>query len=35
MVLLSRNRAYRSIHQLETEDTDHDGVPDVYGTREG
>ena len=34
-VLLSRNRAYRRIHQLETVDTDHDGVPDVYGTREG
>ena len=35
VVLLGRNRAYRRIHLLETQDTDHDGVPDVYGTREG
>lgn len=30
VVLQIRNRHYRSIHELETADTDHDGVPDVY-----
>ncbi len=30
VVLLSRNAAYRRIHEAETADTDHDGVPDVY-----
>lgn len=30
VVLRIRNRHYRSIHELETADTDHDGVPDVY-----
>ena len=30
LVLLSRNAAYRRIRQLETADTDHDGVPDIY-----
>ncbi|RDH75228.1 Na+/H+ antiporter NhaA [Mycolicibacterium moriokaense] len=30
LVLRSRNAAYRRIHQLETRDHDHDGVPDVY-----
>jgi NhaA family Na+:H+ antiporter len=29
-VLMSRNAAYRRIHQAETTDTDHDGVPDIY-----
>jgi NhaA family Na+:H+ antiporter len=32
-VLLSRNAAYRRIHQLETADADHDGVPDIYESR--
>ncbi|OBF15749.1 Na+/H+ antiporter NhaA [Mycobacterium sp. ACS4331] len=32
-VLLSRNAAYRRIHELETADDDHDGVPDVYQAR--
>lgn len=31
-ILLSRNAAYRRIHELETRDADHDGVPDVYRT---
>jgi NhaA family Na+:H+ antiporter len=30
VVLRVRNRHYRSIYELETADTDHDGVPDVY-----
>jgi NhaA family Na+:H+ antiporter len=30
VILLLRNRAYRRIHELETADLDHDGVPDVY-----
>jgi NhaA family Na+:H+ antiporter len=30
VILRVRNRHYRSIYQLETADTDHDGVPDVY-----
>jgi NhaA family Na+:H+ antiporter len=34
VVLLSRNAAYRRIHALETADADHDGVPDVYDTRQ-
>ena len=29
-LLRIRNRHYRSIHELETADADHDGVPDVY-----
>jgi len=29
-VLLSRNRTYRRIYQLETRDDDDDGIPDVY-----
>jgi NhaA family Na+:H+ antiporter len=33
-VLLSRNAAYRRIHAIETLDADHDGVPDVYETRQ-
>ncbi|MUL80255.1 MULTISPECIES: Na+/H+ antiporter NhaA [unclassified Mycolicibacterium] len=34
VVLVSRNAAYRRIHQLETIDADHDGVPDVYQPRQ-
>jgi Na+:H+ antiporter, NhaA family len=30
LVLLSRNAAYRRIHERETADADHDGVPDIY-----
>jgi NhaA family Na+:H+ antiporter len=30
VVLLSRNAAYRRIHQCETLDADRDGVPDIY-----
>jgi Na+:H+ antiporter, NhaA family len=30
VVLVSRNGAYRRIHEREMEDSDHDGVPDVY-----
>lgn len=33
-VLLSRNAAYRRIHAEETTDTDQDGVPDVYESRQ-
>ena len=29
-VLRSRNRTYRRIHEAETADVDHDGVPDIY-----
>lgn len=34
VVLVSRNAAYRRIHQWETLDADHDGVPDVYQPRQ-
>ncbi|WP_029370221.1 Na+/H+ antiporter NhaA [Mycobacterium sp. UM_WWY] len=34
-VLVARNAAYRRIAQIETADTDHDGVPDIYQPREG
>ncbi|MCV7363805.1 Na+/H+ antiporter NhaA [Mycolicibacterium neworleansense] len=34
VVLVSRNAAYRRIHQLENIDADHDGVPDVYQPRQ-
>ncbi|KWX68442.1 sodium:proton antiporter [Mycobacterium sp. NAZ190054] len=34
VLLLARNRVYRRIHQEETADADHDGVPDVYQTRQ-
>ena len=34
VVLLSRNAAYRRIHERETADEDHDGVPDVYQARQ-
>jgi NhaA family Na+:H+ antiporter len=30
VVLVSRNAVYRRIHRIETADTDHDGVPDIY-----
>ncbi|MCW2685758.1 MAG: sodium/proton antiporter, NhaA family [Mycobacterium sp.] len=33
-VLLSRNAAYRRIYLLETADADHDGVPDIYASRQ-
>jgi Na+:H+ antiporter, NhaA family len=33
-VLLSRNAAYRRIHLFETADADHDGVPDIYVSRQ-
>ena len=33
VVLLTRNRTYRSLHELETADSDDDGVPDVYEAR--
>jgi NhaA family Na+:H+ antiporter len=34
LVLLSRNAAYRRIHLFETADADHDGVPDIYESRQ-
>ena len=34
LVLLSRNSAYRRIHEIETADTDHDGVPDIYDAQQ-
>jgi len=30
VVLRARNRHYRSVFEMETADSDHDGVPDVY-----
>lgn len=33
-VLLSRNAAYRRIYEIETTDADHDGVPDIYESRQ-
>jgi NhaA family Na+:H+ antiporter len=33
-VLRTRNRVYRRIEAAETLDTDHDGIPDVYGPDE-
>jgi Na+:H+ antiporter, NhaA family len=33
VVLLTRNAAYRRIYQIETLDSDHDGVPDIYRAR--
>ena len=30
LVLVSSNAAYRRIHESETADADHDGVPDIY-----
>ncbi|WP_298513427.1 Na+/H+ antiporter NhaA [uncultured Nocardioides sp.] len=35
VVLRIRNRAYRRIHELETADIDHDGIPDVYQRDDG
>jgi Na+:H+ antiporter, NhaA family len=34
LVLLSRNAVYRRIHEFETADSDHDGVPDIYESRQ-
>jgi Na+:H+ antiporter, NhaA family len=34
VVLLSRNAAYRRIHLLEIADTDQNGVPDIYESRQ-
>ena len=34
VVLLSRNAVYRRIYLLETADSDHDGVPDIYESRQ-
>jgi NhaA family Na+:H+ antiporter len=34
VVLLSRNAVYRRIEAIETSDTDHDGVPDIYDARQ-
>jgi NhaA family Na+:H+ antiporter len=34
VVLVARNAAYRRIDQMETADTDQDGVPDIYQPRE-
>ncbi len=34
VVLLTRNAAYRRIYRAETADEDHDGVPDVYQSRQ-
>ncbi|CAN5394077.1 Na+/H+ antiporter NhaA [soil metagenome] len=33
-LLMSRNSAYRRIHEAETADNDHDGIPDVYESQE-
>lgn len=30
LILRSRNKAYRIIHEEETRDDDHDGIPDIY-----
>ena len=32
VLLRLRNRTYRRLHEAETVDADHDGVPDVYET---
>jgi NhaA family Na+:H+ antiporter len=34
VVLLSRNAAYRRIYVFETADSDNDGVPDIYDSRQ-
>jgi len=34
LVLFSRNAAYRRIHLIETADADHDGVSDIYESRQ-
>ena len=33
IVLRLRNRTYRQLHEAETADSDHDGVPDIYEGR--
>ncbi|MGA5465251.1 Na+/H+ antiporter NhaA [Mycobacterium sp. NPDC050041] len=35
VVLRLRNRRYRAVHEEETRDADHDGVPDVYQRPDG
>ncbi len=35
VVLRVRDRTYRRIHELETADADHDGIPDVYQRGDG
>jgi NhaA family Na+:H+ antiporter len=30
VLLRLRNRTYRRLHEQETADLDHDGIPDVY-----
>lgn len=30
LVLIPRNRVYRRLHEAESRDDDHDGIPDVY-----
>lgn len=34
VLLRLRNRQYRAIHEQETADADHDGVPDIYQARQ-
>ncbi|BBZ75401.1 Na(+)/H(+) antiporter NhaA [Mycolicibacterium anyangense] len=34
VVLRLRNRHYRTVWLMETRDTDHDGVPDIYGSQQ-
>ncbi|MBY0285751.1 MAG: Na+/H+ antiporter NhaA [Mycobacteriaceae bacterium] len=34
VLLRLRNRQYRAIHEIESADADHDGVPDVYDARQ-
>ncbi|GAT09784.1 Na+/H+ antiporter NhaA [Mycolicibacterium novocastrense] len=34
VLLRLRNRHYRAIHEQETADSDHDGVPDIYQARQ-
>ncbi len=34
VLLTARNAAYRRIHEIETTDQDHDGVPDIYQARQ-
>ncbi|UUO00534.1 Na+/H+ antiporter NhaA [Mycolicibacterium novocastrense] len=34
VLLRLRNRQYRAIHEQETADSDHDGVPDIYQARQ-
>lgn len=32
LILRLRNRTYRRVHEIETADLDHDGVPDIYAS---